>query len=340
MRSLSRALLWLLLAAVAAGGAAAWLTRQELQRVAVAGADRSFSVAPGTSLRAVLNELSAQQLLRHPHLIEAWSRWQYGPRAGLKSGNYLFARGSTARDLIEQLRQGRVVLEQVTLIEGWNFSQFRHALDSHPAVTHAWRGESGEAIMRMLGTPGVHPEGRFFPDTYRFAAGTADSAVYRMAHERMQQELAAAWQQRAPDSALGSPDQLLIFASLVEKETGREDERARVAGVFANRLRTGMRLQSDPTVIYGLGDRYDGDIRSRDLVTDTPYNTYTREGLPPTPIAMPGAASLRAAAHPDATRALYFVATGNGDGSHHFSATLEEHNAAVASFLRRQKAQR
>jgi UPF0755 protein len=193
-------------------------------------------------------------------------------------------------------------------------------------------------IMQQLGASGLHPEGRFFPDTYRFAAGTADSAVYRMAYERMQRELAAAWQQSAPDSVLEGPDQLLIFASLIEKETGREDERGKVAGVFANRLRIGMRLQSDPTVIYGLGASYDGDIRSRDLVTDTPYNTYTRAGLPPTPIAMPGAASLRAAVHPDKIQALYFVATGNGDGSHHFSATLEEHNAAVARFLRKLKA--
>ncbi len=340
MRSLSRLLLILVLLAAGGAAAAAWLARSELQRVAVAADDRVFSIAPGTSLRGVLNGLAAQQLLRYPRLIEAWARWQYGARAGLKSGNYQFPRGSTPRDIIEQLRQGRVLLEQVTLIEGWNFAQFRHLLDAHPALLHAWRDQPGAALMQQLGAPGLHPEGRFFPDTYRFAAGTADSAVYRMAYERMQQELAAAWQQRAPDSTLGSPDQLLVFASLVEKETAREDERSRVAGVFANRLRIGMRLQSDPTVIYGLGDRYDGDIRNRDLVTDTPYNTYTRAGLPPTPIAMPGAASLRAAARPEGTRALYFVATGNGDGTHHFSATLAQHNAAVAGFLRRQKVRR
>ena len=189
--------------------------------------------------------------------------------------------------------------------------------------------------MKSLGHAELPAEGRFFPDTYRFAAGTPDSAVYRMAFERMELELQRAWQDRAAELPLATPAELLTFASIVEKETGREDERARVAAVFANRLRMGMKLQSDPTVIYGLGDKYDGDIRSRDLVTDTPYNSYTRTGLPPTPIAMPGAASLQAAAHPADSKALFFVATGNGDGSHHFSATLEEHNAAVASFLKR-----
>lgn len=340
MRSLSRLLALLLVTAVAIVAAAVWLTRAELTRVSVVGAGQAFSVPPGTSLRSALNELSARELLRHPRLLEAWARWHYGARAGLKSGNYVLPAGSTPRDIIGQLRQGRVVLEQVTLIEGWNFGQFRHALDAHPAVAHVWRDASPAAVMQELGAPGTHPEGRFFPDTYRFAAGTADSAIYRMAHERMQRELDTAWQQRAPDIGLDSADQLLVFASVVEKETGREDERGLVAGVFANRLRTGMRLQSDPTVIYGLGAGYDGNIRSRDLVTDTPYNTYTRDGLPPTPIAMPGAASLRAAAHPDKTRALYFVATGNGDGSHHFSATLEEHNAAVARFVRKLKARK
>lgn len=340
MRSLSRTLSALLLLALALAGSTAWLTQADLQRVVVTDTERSFSVAPGTSLRGVLNELSAQRLVRHPRLIEAWARWRYGVHVGLRSGRYLLPVGSTPRDIIEQLRHGRVVLEQVTLIEGWNFEQFRHLLDSNPALAHAWRDLSPAMVMQQLGAAGMHPEGRFFPDTYRFAAGTSDSAVYRMAFERMQRELGAAWARRAADSVLSSPDQLLTFASLVEKETGRADERGRVAGVFANRLRIGMRLQSDPTVIYGLGRGFDGDIRSRDLVTDTPYNTYTRDGLPPTPIAMPGAASLLAAAQPDKTPALYFVATGNGDGTHHFSASLEEHNAAVARFLRKLKAQK
>lgn len=337
MRKLSRLLALLAVLSLGAAGTLAWLAHAELERVAVSGAERSFSVPPGTTLRAALRELAAQDLLRHPRLIEAWARWRHGAHAGLRSGRYLLPAGSTARDILEQLRQGRVILEQVTLVEGWNFEQFRHALDSHPGLTHRWHELTPAMVMQQLGAAGLHPEGRFFPDTYRFAAGTADSTIYRMAYERMRHELAAAWDKRTPDSVLGSPEQLLTFASLVEKETAREDERARVAGVFANRLRIGMRLQSDPTIIYGLGAAYDGDIRSRDLVTDTPYNTYTRDGLPPTPIAMPGAASLLAAAQPEKTRALYFVATGNGDGTHHFSATLEEHNAAVARFVRKIK---
>jgi len=335
MRSRSRLLLLLLV--IAFGAIAVLMTRAELRRIVVSDADQSFTVPPGTSLRGVLNALADQRLLSHPRLIEAWSRWRYGTRVGLKSGNYRIPVGSTPRDIIEQIRQGRVVLEQITLIEGWNFTQLRQAMDAHPRVVHAWRDLTPAMVMERLGAPGVHPEGRFFPDTYRFAAGTTDGAIYRMAFERMQRELDAAWQQRGTDNTLTSPAQLLTFASLIEKETGRGDERGQVAGVFANRLKIGMRLQSDPTVIYGLGSSYDGDIRSRDLVTDTPYNTYMRDGLPPTPIAMPGAASLRAAANPDKTRALYFVATGNGDGSHQFSATLEEHNAAVARFLRKLK---
>lgn len=332
---LLRTLLVVLLLAIAAVAGAGYTLREELSRAAVTEGERSFQVAAGASLRSVLGELTRERLVRHPRLLEAWARWHYGARVGLKSGRYAFASGSTPRELIEQMRAGRVVLEQLTLIEGWNFAQFRQAIDAHPTVAHGWRGLTPAAIMKALGQEGLPAEGRFFPDTYRFAAGTADGAVYRMAFERMQRELARAWQERSGSLPLSSPEQLLTFASIVEKETGREDERARVAAVFANRLRIGMRLQSDPTVIYGLGESYDGDIRSRDLVTDTPYNTYTREGLPPTPIAMPGAASLQAAAHPAGDKALYFVATGNGDGSHHFSSTLEEHNAAVARFLRR-----
>jgi UPF0755 protein len=337
MRSPSRFLALLVLLSSVILASVFSLIRQELGRVAIIGEDRSFSVSPGASLRSTLNELSTQQVLQHPRLIEGWARWQYGSQFVLKSGRYLFPAGSTGRDILEQLRLGKVQLDQITLIEGWNFEQFRHALDLHPGITHIWQTLSPAQVMEQLGSPGMHPEGRFFPDTYRFAAGTTDSTVYRLAFQRMQQELSRAWQERAPELSLRSPEELLTLASIIEKETGREDERGRVAGVFVNRLRIGMRLQSDPTVIYGLGSNYDGDIRRRDLLTDTPYNTYTREGLPPTPIAMPGAASLRAVARPEKTAAIYFVATGNGDGSHHFSATLAEHNAAVARLVHKQR---
>jgi UPF0755 protein len=187
--------------------------------------------------------------------------------------------------------------------------------------------------MQALGHEGQAAEGRFFPDSYRFAAGTTDRKILELAYDRMQRELAQAWETRAPDLPIKDSEQALILASIVEKETGREDERAKVAAVFVKRLNHDMRLQSDPTVIYGLGSRYDGDIHTRDMVTDTPYNTYTRAGLPPTPIALPGAASLQATLHPAEIDALYFVATGNGDGSHHFSATLAEHDVAVRAYL-------
>ena len=340
MRSPSRLLALVVLLASVILGSVFSLIHQELNRVAIVGEDRSFSVVPGASLRSTLNELSAEQVLQHPRLIEEWARWQYGSQFGLKAGRYLFPAGSSGRDILEQLRLGKVQMEQITLIEGWNFDQFRHALDLHPGLTHIWQALSPAQLMEQLGSPGMHPEGRFFPDTYRFAAGTTDSTVYRLAFQRMQQELSRAWQERAPELGLRNPEEMLALASIIEKETGREDERGRVAGVFVNRLHIGMRLQSDPTVIYGLGTNYDGDIRRRDLLTDTPYNTYTREGLPPTPIAMPGAASLRAAAQPDKTAALYFVATGDGDGSHHFSVTLAEHNAAVARLVRKQRGAR
>ena len=211
----------------------------------------------------------------------------------------------------------------------------RQALDANGDLVHAWRGLDDSALMRALGLKGESAEGRFFPDTYRFAAGTADRHIYELALQRMNERLAQEWAERAPDLPIRSPGEALILGSIIEKETGREDERAKVAAVFTNRLRLGMRLQSDPTVIYGLGARYDGNLRRRDLETDGPFNTYTRAGLPPTPIALPGGASLRAALHPAAIDALYFVATGAGDGGHHFSATYAEHNGALLKFLRR-----
>jgi UPF0755 protein len=224
-----------------------------------------------------------------------------------------------------------VVLEQLTVVEGSTFADFRRELDEHPAVTHSLAGKSATEVMAALGHPGEFPEGRFFPDTYRFAAKTSDRDILALAYNAMQKLLETAWPQHAPDLPFNTPYQALILASIVEKETGVPDERPRIAGVFVSRLRKGMRLQSDPTVIYGLGQNYDGDIHTRDLVTDTPYNSYTRAGLPPTPIALPGRESVLAAMHPLETGELYFVATGNG--GHHFSKTLEEHNVAVKEYL-------
>jgi len=293
-----------------------------------------IDVPVGAGLRSVLQQLQRQGAVRHARLVALYLRL-HGSSVRVQAGNYEITAHETARDVLEQLNSGRVVLESLTVVEGWTFAQLRHALDAHPAIAHQLRDLTDSQIMSALGHDGEAAEGRFFPDTYRFAAGTADRKILEGAYERMQIELNNAWMARAANLQLSSAQQALIMASIVEKETGREDERARVAAVFENRLRIGMRLQTDPTVIYGLGERYDGTIHTRDLETDTPYNTYTRAGLPPTPIALPGAASLQATMHPADTDALYFVATGNGDGSHQFSATLAQHDVAVRAYLRK-----
>jgi UPF0755 protein len=327
----------LLAALVLLAAAAAGLWRGldwELDQPAAASLPVRLQVAPGSSLRSTLLMLQQQGALRHARLVELYLRL-HGPTPRLQSGNYEVAPHSSAREVLDQLISGRVVLESLTVVEGWSLAQMRSALDAHPAVAHQWRELTEPQLMQALGHPGEAAEGRFFPDTYRFAAGTTDHRILERAYERMQFELDSAWRTRAPNLPLASPEEALILASIVEKETGREDERPKVAAVFVNRLRQGMRLQSDPTVIYGLGASYDGHIHTRDLETDTPYNTYTRSGLPPTPIALPGAAALQATLHPAAIDALYFVATGNGDGTHHFSATLAEHDVALRAYLRK-----
>ncbi len=321
-----------LLAALAIGGLA-WMDQLMDAPGPHAGVVR-VHVYPGRSLRATLQEIEAQGALRDARAVE-WYLRLHGQRIAPKAGNYDLPTRATAREILAQLGAGRVVLEQLTVVEGWTFADMRRAVDAHPRVKHTLKGQDAAAIMRAIGHAGAHPEGRFFPDTYRFADGTTDREIYRLAYDTMARELAAAWQERRAGLPLANADEALVLASIVERETALASERPLIAGVFIARLRKGMRLQTDPTVIYGLGDRYDGDIRRRDLTTDTPYNTYTRTGLPPTPIALPGREALRAAVQPDESGALYFVATGRGDGSHVFSKTLAEHNAAVARYLAR-----
>jgi UPF0755 protein len=293
-----------------------------------------IQVYAGSSLRVVLGELARVHALRNPRLVE-WYLRLHGEPLRAQAGIYELAHGAGTRQILEQLRSGRVVLAQVTIVEGWSLAQMRQALDASSDLVHEWQHLDDAALMSALGLKGVPAEGRFFPDTYRFAAGTADRHIYELAAQAMNERLQQEWATRAPDLPVRGPREALILASIIEKETGREDERAKVAAVFVNRLRLGMRLQSDPTVIYGLGARYDGNLRRRDLETDGPFNSYTRAGLPPTPIALPGGASLHAALHPAAVAALYFVATGAGDGSHQFSATYAEHNVALRRFLQR-----
>jgi UPF0755 protein len=285
---------------------------------------------PGMSARAVSQAVVAAGAQTSPDLLYAWFRLS-GRSRQIKAGSYEFDKDLTPWQLLVDLSAGKESLRRLTLVEGWTFRQVRTALNEHPQLRHDTRDLSDAELMEKLGRPGVHPEGRFFPDTYSFGKNSSDLKVLARAVKAMDQRLARAWARRSADSPLQTPEQALILASIVEKETGSPTDRGRIAGVFANRLRIGMLLQTDPTVIYGMGDKYQGRIRKVDLQTDTPYNTYTRAGLPPTPIAMPGVAALEAAVRPEATRALYFVA--RGDGSSQFSETLEDHNRAVARYI-------
>ncbi|HEX7116056.1 MAG TPA: endolytic transglycosylase MltG [Steroidobacter sp.] len=317
----------------AAGGAFAWWAHRWLETPIAGLTEYSvFEVTKGSSLRGVARALDERGWLEHPRIWVLWARAS-GRAGDLKAGEYGLEPGLTPKGLLNLLSSGRVLLHSVTFIEGSTFADVRNALLANDAVVNEYADKSDAQIMEALGKPGLHPEGQFFPDTYRFPRGTTDLELLAMAHQRMERELAAAWESRAPDLPLATPYEALILASIVEKETALDSERARIAGVFIERLRRGMRLQTDPTVIYGMQEMFDGNIRRADLMRDTPYNTYTRAGLPPTPIAMPGLESLRAAVQPDVTGDLFFVATGKGDGSHTFSKTLAEHNRAVKRYL-------
>jgi UPF0755 protein len=317
---------------------AAWLSWRQFERhwlhtpLAALAAPENFEVPPGASLAAVARDLEARGLIDHPRI---WVR--HGARTGLatrlQAGEYRLQPGSSPATLLDQFVAGDVVLHTLTVPEGWTFRQALTLVQGHPLIRVELRGLSDAELLDRLGIREAHPEGLFFPDTYRFPRGTSDRALLLQAHGRLKTELQSAWAARAPDLPLASPREALILASLVEKETAAADERPLIAGVFVNRLRKGMRLQTDPTVIYGLGDRFDGNLRRRDLDADTPYNSYTRAGLPPTPIALVGREALVAATRPANTQALYFVATGLGDGRHYFSESLEAHNRNVARHL-------
>lgn len=338
-RSSGRVLTLILVLLVLLGGAAAgghyWL-QQQFFAPGPAKAPVRIQVDPGTPVRGVLAQLARQGTLANVRAVELYLR-VHGRRPNVHFGMYEIPAQASPAQILEMFEQGRVVLEQLTVVEGSTFAEFRRELDEHAAVTHTLTGKTPEQVMTALGHPGEPPEGRFFPDTYRFAAKTKDSEILALAYNAMQKLIETSWPQHSPDLPFDTPYQALILASIVEKETGIPAERSRVAGVFVSRLRKGMRLQADPTVIYGLGDSYDGDIRTRDLVTDTPYNSYTRAGLPPTPISLPGRESVLAAMHPVDNGELYFVATGSG--GHHFSRTLEEHNEAVKEYLQHLRAQ-
>jgi len=335
-RVVRRFLVLIFVAACALSAGTAWWLHAPLAWRAGAPADQplELDIEPGTSPRGVAQAAVRAGLDTDARALFWWFRLS-GKSRDIKAGNYEIARGTTPYTLLQKIVRGEQALHALTLVEGWNFRQLRAALNRSEQLGHASAGMSDADIMAALGRPGVAPEGRFFPDTYTFAKGSSDLAVLRRALHAMDRRLEAAWAERTPDTPLQSADQALILASIVEKETGQAQDRAQIAGVFINRLRIGMPLQTDPTVIYGLGEKFDGNLRRRDLQTDTPYNTYTRGGLPPTPISMPGVQALLAAVQPAPTKALYFVA--RGDGSSHFSATLQEHNRAVDRYQRASK---
>ena len=291
-------------------------------------------VSAGASVRAVVRQLGDQGIIEDPRAVGLYLR-AHNLRPKIKAGTYDFPAAASPAQIFQMLEQGLVVLEQLTVVEGSTFAELRKSLEKHPAVTNTLKGKTDAQVMATIGHPNELPEGRFFPDTYRFAAHTTDADILKLAYDSMARVLDQAWAQKKEGLTVTTPYEALTLASIVEKETGLASERPRIAGVFTTRLRTGMRLQSDPTVIYGIGAKYDGDIRTRDLSTDTPYNTYTRGGLPPTPIALPGRESIMAVVRPDETGDIFFVAVGDGTGAHHFSKTLEEHNEAVRQFLAR-----
>ncbi len=293
----------------------------------------ALTVKPGASVRAVLAEIEMRGALADRRAVEVRLRVRGWPN--IKAGHYEIPPQASPRDILRQLEEGRVLLEALTVIEGWTFADLRRAVEGHSAIRVTLKGSDIAALMSAIGHAGEHPEGRFYPDTYRFAADTTDRELYLLAYRKLAEALDGAWASRTEGLPIATPYEALTLASIVEKETGLASERPRIAGVFTSRLRKGMRLQTDPSVIYGIGSSYDGNIRTRDLRTDTPYNTYTRAGLPPTPIALPSREALEAATHPLETGDLYFVASGTGDGSHVFSSTYEAHLIALKRYLAR-----
>jgi UPF0755 protein len=325
----------LLSALVAACGVWLWQRYSGFSDRPLAGlqAGDSVAVVSGDSFPSVLRKLRAAGVEEGNDLEWRALARRLDVAGSLKVGEYALDPGITPRTLLLNMRDGKVISYRITLVEGWNIRQLRAAINAATPLLHETNQLDDAALMKLLGHPGQHPEGRFLPETYVYSRGDSDVDVLKRAHEAMDKALAEVWEARASDLPLKSPEEALILASIIEKETGLASERPQIAGVFARRLKLGMKLQTDPTVIYGLGSGYDGNIRRRDLLADTPYNTYTRTGLTPTPIAMPGRDALRAAVNPAPGDALFFVALGDGSGSHVFTATLGEHNAAVARYL-------
>lgn len=322
----------LALVIVAAAAATVTVTLWLNRPLTLAADPVELSIEAGSSPRVIANAWVRAGVQTSPLFLYEWFRWS-GQARRIRAGSYEAGTGTTPRSLLEKMVRGDETLAVVRLNEGWTFRQIRAELSHAEALKPVTAAMTDAAVMAAIGAPGMSPEGRFHPDTYAYSKGSTDLAVLVRAYRAMQKRLAEAWQERDPATPLRSADDALILASIVEKETGVGSDRGLVAGVFINRLRIGMPLQTDPTVIFGLGSTFDGNLRKRDLLADTPYNTYTRVGLPPSPIAIPGKASLLAAVRPEPTKALFFVA--RGDGSSEFSETLADHNRAVNRFQRK-----
>lgn len=335
---MKRILPTLLVTAVTAAfvlAATIWLANYYLQSpLDVPDAGLDFEIAPGSSLATVSKRLADLEVLRFPRVFRWYGRMS-GKATAIHAGEYRIEAGATPVTLLQKFVDGDVQMYSFTIVEGWSFRELLQALDRNPAIQATLSYEDWPALLQQLGSDYAHPEGLFLPETYRFPKGTTDVELLRQAYGMMEAALQEEWQRRSQPSPLSTPYEALILASIIEKETARADERSRIAGVFIHRLQKRMRLQTDPTVIYGIGTEFDGNLTRRDLRTDTDYNTYTRHGLPPTPIALPGRAAINAALQPLDSNELYFVATGLGDGSHKFSETKEQHDAAVREYLRR-----
>jgi UPF0755 protein len=315
----------------------AWLFQYARTSLKLSPQAQEISIQPKSGLRSIANQLAEQKVLGSPWPFIVLAK-VLQKEQNLKAGDYTLNKNITPYQLLLSLNHGKATQGSITFIEGKTFKQMREKIAKNDAVKNTTQALSDAKIMQLIGKGEAHPEGLFFPDTFYFDRGTLDTILLKRAYDSMQTKLNQAWNNRAPNLPYKNSYEALIMASIVEKETGKASERPMIAGVFLNRLRIGMRLQTDPTVIYGMGDKYDGNIRRKDLQTDTIYNTYTRSGLPPTPIAMPGLASIEAALHPEKTKALYFV--GKGDGSHVFSNSLLEHNRAVNKYQLKQKSKK
>lgn len=331
MRWLNKLLVLILLAIFAVGG---WLVYFAKQPVTLPSASYDLVLKHGSSLRGIAQQMVREGILAEPWTFIALVRAK-GMAGDIKAGNYELQEGMTHYDLFLMITDGMTTQRSITFIEGWTFQQMRDALNRHEDVRHLSMPMTNEEILRQIGAEESVAEGLFFPDSYYFDSGMSDLDILKRAYETMQRKLAKAWENREAGLPYRTPYEALIMASIVEKETGLASERPMISSVFLNRLRIGMRLQTDPTVIYGLGEEFDGNLRKRDLLQDNAYNTYTRGGLPPTPIAMPGMAAIEAVLHPAKSNALYFV--GKGDGSHAFSSNLNEHNRAVYRYQLKRK---